>query len=211
LKLIFLHVSNTQNTDIPMTFTSFLLGGFSALAFALPAAADHAAGDHADHDGSAAHSVIMIHDAYARSSGPTAKTGAAFFTVMNHGDIEDRLISAATTASKVVELHTHIDAGDGVMLMRKDEDGFEVTAGGSHELARGGDHVMMMGLTEPFVQGETVELTLTFEQAGDITVTIPIDNERTPAHGEMDHGSMDHSAMGHDASGEAAEDEHAHH
>ncbi|MEO1154600.1 MAG: copper chaperone PCu(A)C, partial [Pseudomonadota bacterium] len=43
-----------------------------------------------------------------------------------------------------------------------------------------GDHVMFMGLTGPFVDGETVEVTLTFEQAGDITVDIPVDLNRRP-------------------------------
>jgi copper(I)-binding protein len=163
-----------------MTFKSFLLGGFSALAFA-----------------STAHADIAVEDAYARSSGPAAKTGAAFFVISNTGEVEDRLISVTTSASKVVQLHTHIAGDNGVMLMRQDKDGFEVEAGGTHALKRGGDHVMMMGLTAPFVQGETVELTLTFEHAGDMTVVVPVDNERTPKHSDMKHGEMDHSAMDH--------------
>ena len=189
-----------------MTLKTLLLGGFSALALALPATAeDHSADTHAAHahdaHAHAAHAdeapaevqtepyaaAIMIHDAYARSSGPSAKVGAAFFTLMNHGEVNDRLISATTSAAKVVELHTHIDAGNGVMQMRQDEDGFDVAAGDSHALARGGDHVMMMGLTGPFIQGETVELTLTFEQAGDITVTVPIDNERSADDAHAHH------------------------
>jgi copper(I)-binding protein len=167
-----------------MTFKSFFLGGVSALVFA-----------------STAYGDIVIEEAYARSSGPTAKTGAAFFVISNTGDTEDRLISASTSASKIAELHTHIAGDNGVMLMRHDEDGFDVEAGGIHALKRGGDHVMMMGLTAPFVQGETVELTLTFEHAGEMSVIVPIDNERTPTHAEMDHGDMKHDEVDHEAMG----------
>jgi hypothetical protein len=51
-------------------------------------------------------------------------------------------------------------------------------------------HVMFLGLNRPLTQGDEVEVTLTFEQAGEVTVTIPVDNERMPAgmgHG-MQHG-----------------------
>lgn len=163
-----------------MSLKSTLLGGFAATLFALPAFAD-----------------ITIEDAYARSSGPSAKTGAAFFVIKNTGHDEDRLIGATSDVAKLVELHTHIEA-DGIMKMRKDEDGFEVPAMGTHALERGADHVMLMGLNGPMLQGETFDVTLTFEKAGEITVTVPVDLERTPEHGAMDHGDMGHGDMDHD-------------
>lgn len=138
---------------------------------------------------------IMITDAYARASTPMARSGAAFMTIMNHGDSDDRLVAVASDAAARAELHTHIDAGDGVMQMRHDEDGFGIPAGGAHRLARGGDHVMLMGLTGPLAHGAEIELTLTFESAGEMTVTVPVDLERKPDEGaSMDHGSMDHGS-----------------
>lgn len=153
---------------------TFKLFAASALALALSSAAQ--AGD------------IMISDAYARSASPSAKSGAAFLTIMNHGAEDDRLIDASSDIAAKVELHTHIDGGDGVMLMRHDEDGFEIPAGGMHALARGGDHVMFMGLTDPMKQGDVVTVTLTFEKAGEMVVEIPVDLER-----QADHGAMTHS------------------
>lgn len=128
---------------------------------------------------------ITITDAYARASTPMSKSGAAFMVLHNSGTAEDRLIAAATDAAARAELHTHIDAGGGVMQMREDEDGFPVPAGGSHALARGGDHVMLMGLTRALEQGDTITLTLTFERAGEVTVEVPVDLERMPEHGQM--------------------------
>ena len=140
---------------------------------------------------------IMIHDAYARASGPNAKAGAAFMQIMNHTDTDDRLVSASADVSKRVELHTHKETGDGVMKMMEVEEGFVIPAGGMHALARGGDHVMFMGLTQSFTQGETISVTLTFENAGAVVVEIPIDNERKANHG-MDHSGHKHG-MGADA------------
>lgn len=134
---------------------------------------------------------IVVNDPYARVSRPNAPTGAAFMMIENTGDTADRLIAASSDVAKRVELHTHIDQGNGVMKMIHIEGGIPLPAGSVHMMQRGGDHVMFMGLTENLVQGGEVSVTLTFEQAGDIVVMIPVDNERQPQHGAMKHGQMD--------------------
>ncbi len=126
---------------------------------------------------------IVVEDAYARASTPTAKSGAAFMVLMNTGDQDDRLIGAKSDVAARVELHTHREIADGVMKMMEVEEGFAIPAGGSHMLARGGDHVMFMGLNEPFADGDTVAVTLVFEHAGEVAVEIPVDLNRTPTHG----------------------------
>ena len=154
---------------------SLILAGAAALAFSAPALAD-----------------IVVKDAYARSAMATAKTGAAFMVIENTGDSDDRLVSATSDAAMKVELHTHVADGNGVMKMMEVEEGFVIPANGQHALARGGDHVMFMGLTGPFVQDETVTVTLTFENAGEMVVEIPVDLERQPMHGagHSGHGGM---------------------
>lgn len=159
-----------------MSFSSNILAAALAVTFALPAFADG----------------MMIKDAYVRTAMKGAKSGAAFMQIMNHTGRDDRLIDAKSDIAKKVELHTHQDMGEGVMKMVHVEEGFAIPAGGMHGLARGGDHVMFMGLTQDMIQGESVEVTLTFEKAGDIVVQIPVDLERQD-HGGMTHGDMDHS------------------
>lgn len=120
---------------------------------------------------------VMVMDAYARVASKVAKSGAAFMMLHNHSKQDDRLIAAASDVAKRVELHTHLEE-DGVMKMTKLDDGMAIPAGGMHALKRGGDHVMFMGLTRSLVHGDVIELTLTFEHAGDVTLTVPVDLER---------------------------------
>ncbi|MDO6726073.1 copper chaperone PCu(A)C [Cognatishimia sp. 1_MG-2023] len=174
-----------------MSFKSLSLSAALIFAIAAPAFAE---------------SKIMIHDAYARVASKAAKTGAAFLEVHNMGDEEDRLIDVRSDAAAKVELHTHKDMGDGIMKMMHVEEGFAIPAGETHALARGGDHVMLMGLTSRLAHGDEVNVTLVFEKAGEIAVTIPVDLERKADHGAMDHSNMDHSEMD-----ESAEGKHAHH
>lgn len=117
---------------------------------------------------------IEVGDARLLISRPTAPSAAAFMVLLNAGETADRLIGASSDLAKRVELHTHIAGDDGVMRMREIEDGISVPAGGMHRLERGGDHVMIMGLTRAVSDGDTVEITLIFEKAGEILVTIPV-------------------------------------
>lgn len=158
-----------------MSLSRTLLAATAAISLAMPAFAG---------------SEITIEDAYARASGPTAMAGAAFFVIHNMGDEDDRLVAAESDAAKRVELHTHIEEADGVMRMVEVEEGFPVAAGTMHHLKRGSDHVMFMGLNDPWEQGKILNVTLVFENAGRIEVEIPVDNERAdemPMEGMSDH------------------------
>ncbi|WP_197918132.1 copper chaperone PCu(A)C [Thiosulfatihalobacter marinus] len=151
-----------------MSLKTLAIAAIGAVAFALPGLAQ---------------SVISVEDAYARASSPIAKSGAAFMVINNSGDEADRLIGVRTDIARKAELHTHIDDGNGNMSMRKVEGGFVVPANGAHVLKRGGDHVMMMGLTGPLNHGDILRMTLVFEQAGAIDLEVPVDLERKPVHG----------------------------
>lgn len=122
--------------------------------------------------------LIRAKDAYARSNGTAGGAGAVFLTLQNTGTTDDRLLAVASDAAQMVELHSHKEDANGVMSMGRIDGGIALPAGGSHVLARGGDHIMLLGLTRALDQGSTVTLTLTFEQAGEITLTVPVDNAR---------------------------------
>lgn len=120
---------------------------------------------------------IVIEDAYALVARPNAPTGAVFMVIRNEGEADDRLVSVQTSVAAMAEVHTHQEEG-GVMRMRPVEGGLEIAAGETRELVRGGDHVMLMGLNGPIVEGSALRLTLVFEQAGEIELDVAVDNAR---------------------------------
>lgn len=130
---------------------------------------------------------IVVTDAYARSTMPGAPTGAAFMVIENTGEIDDRLIDVRSDVAERVELHTHRAEDDGIMRMMHLEEGLVIPAGGQHALQRGGDHVMMMGLNRDLTQGDTVSVTLVFEDAGEKVIEVPVDLERSADHSGMAH------------------------
>jgi copper(I)-binding protein len=129
-----------------------------------PAAAESAAEGDSD---------IVVERAWARATPPGAATGSAYLTVTNAGNVADRLLGATTPAAERIEVH-EMSVTDGVMRMRPLAEGLAIEPGASAALAPGGAHLMLIGVTEPLVAGETIDLTLTFERAGDIPVTLPI-------------------------------------
>lgn len=139
----------------------------------------------------AADPAIAVRDAYIRVAGAMASAAGAFMVIENHATADDRLVAAAVDAGIAArtELHTHLQDAQGVMRMVEVKDGFAIPAGGEHALARGGDHVMLMGLQRPLAEGETVAITLVFEVAGTIVVEVPVGE---PAGGGMAGHGMTH-------------------
>lgn len=100
-------------------------------------------------------------------------TGAAYLTITNNGDEDETLLAAKTDVAGAVEIHETKMDGD-VMRMAPLKDGLVIPAGETVALEPGGTHLMLIGLTKSLIAGGTFELTLTFAQAGDVTVTVPI-------------------------------------
>ena len=131
--------------------------------------------------------TISVDDAYVRVSSKLAKSAAAFMEIRNGSSRDDRLLDVKSGEAKKVELHTHIEGDDGVMKMRRVEDGFVISGNGVLKLERGGDHIMFMGLSQPFVDGEVILLTLIFETAGSIDLEIPIHLKKRSASRSHSH------------------------
>ena len=74
----------------------------------------------------AASAHMIIEDAYARASNKMA--GAAFMEIINHSDVDDRLVDVRSDVAKRVQLHTHSEDENGVMKMMHVEEGFAISA-----------------------------------------------------------------------------------
>ncbi|WP_034249115.1 copper chaperone PCu(A)C [Actinotalea fermentans] len=129
---------------------------------------------------------LAVTDAWVKAT-DEGMTGL-FGTLVNETG-EDVLVVAGTSAAAArVELHTTAMGEDGSMVMTPVEDGFTVPANGEHELAPGGDHIMLMELTAPLEPGDEVELTL---ETADVTTVDVVAVVRTFAGGQEEYEPAD--------------------
>ncbi|SDQ82162.1 copper chaperone PCu(A)C [Pseudovibrio sp. Tun.PSC04-5.I4] len=119
------------------------------------------------------HGDLTIKDAWTRATPPKAKGGGAFVTITNNGAEDAHLTGAVSGYAKRTEIH-EMSMNDGVMKMRKLEDGVVIPAGETLELKPGSYHVMFLGLNQAFKMGEDLKVTLEFEKAGPVEVTFPV-------------------------------------
>lgn len=142
---------------------------------------------------------IRVDDPYARVSARMSKSGAAFMVIHNETGAADHLVDAKSDVAEKVELHTHEEDANGVMRMIHVEEGFDLPKDGTIEMARGGKHVMFLGLKQELKNGDMVPVTLVFEKAGEVAIEVPVDLDRKPMHGKMKHGGMKMGGMKKDA------------
>ena len=138
--------------------------------------------------------VITIVEPFARASMPN---GAAYLTIMNEGSSDDTLLSAETDVAETVELHETTIGENDVMQMSPVEN-IPVPAGESATLEPGGKHVMLIGIQEGLVVGDTFDLTLNFEKSGVQTIQVEVTEgmEHSMEEGQMDAGDMEHAMDG---------------
>ena len=110
----------------------------------------------------AAHAQVNISEPWVRGTVAAAKATGAFMRIQAEQDV--RLVAGASPVAGVVEIHEMAMDGD-VMKMRQLKDGLPIAKDTTAELKPGGYHVMLMELKHPLAAGETVPLTLTFEDA----------------------------------------------
>ena len=121
----------------------------------------------------AGNTSITVEQPWARVTPGSAKTGAVYMTLDNKSATADRLTGASSDVADKLQIH-EMKVENGVMQMREAPDGLPIPAGGSVVLKPGSYHVMLIGLKKPLTTGEKIPLTLTFEKAGNISVTVPV-------------------------------------
>ena len=127
---------------------------------------------------------VTVQDPYVRLAPPNAPATGAFMVIRNGGDKDVKVVSASNPASKVTELHTHLNEG-GVMKMRP-VPAIEVKAKGEAALKPGGLHVMLIDLKAPMKEGDVVPITLSFDDGSSKQVDAKVVRP-TAAAMPMDH------------------------
>jgi periplasmic copper chaperone A len=116
---------------------------------------------------------VSVRQAWSRATPKAAKVAGGYLTIENRGVQPDRLLSASSGAAARVEVH-QMSMQDGIMTMRPLDDGLAIPPDATVTLVPGGDHIMFIGLTAPFEEGQRVPVSLNFERAGKIETSFEV-------------------------------------
>jgi len=108
---------------------------------------------------------LTVKEAWARP-GNAGGTGAVYFIIDNPSDQDDLLLSADSDAAEHVELHHSKMSDDGTMSMQQQES-VPVPGRSALEFNPGGLHVMLINLEKDLYPGDTLTLSLKFQNAGE--------------------------------------------
>lgn len=112
-------------------------------------------------------SVVSAADAVCRPTPNGRQATGCYLTLTASRD--DRLVSVTSPVSGLAQVH-EMKVESNMMMMRELTDGLPLPAGSAVALAPGGNHVMLMGVANPLVAGDTVPLTLTFANARPVEI-----------------------------------------
>lgn len=117
---------------------------------------------------------------------------AAYMSIENNTDSDEILLGALTESAQVVELHDVVvkdvsetegeemeDSGEmaeGDMAMQMVKQEFvQIHAGEAVTFEPGSLHIMMIGMQENLIEGDTITLTLIFQNAGEVVIQFPVE------------------------------------
>jgi copper(I)-binding protein len=135
---------------------------------------------------------LVITQAWSRATPGGAKIGSGYLTIENKGSAPDRLISGSADVADKVQVH-EMTTSNGVMTMRPLDNGLTIEPGKTVKLAPGGYHLMLFDLKTPLKQGDKVPVTLEFEKAGKVKLTLDV--QGVGAQGPAAGGAGGHMDM----------------
>src|ERR1700726_410523 len=138
---------------------------------------------------------LVITQAWSRATPGGAKTGSGYLTIENKGSAPDRLIGGSADIADKVQVH-EMAMNNGVMTMRPLDKGLTIDPGKTVKLAPGGYHLMLFDLKSPLKQGDKLPVTLEFERAGKVKLSLDVQGigAQGPGAGNAD-GNMDIKKM----------------
>lgn len=126
--------------------------------------------------------TIRIGHPHARPTVAQQPSGGAYMTLENRGSTSDRLLEASSPVAASTQIHTMSMEGD-VMRMRE-VGALDLAPAAKVEMKPGaGYHIMLIGLKQPLQAGDKFPMTLNFEKAGKIEVSVTVDSKEAKPSG----------------------------
>ena len=116
---------------------------------------------------------LVITHAWSRATPGGAKIGGGYLSIENKGSQPDRLIGGSADVAARIQLH-EMAVNNAVMTMRPLEKGLVIEPGKTIKLAPGGYHLMLVDLKRPLKQGDKLPITLEFEKAGNVKLSLEV-------------------------------------
>ena len=129
----------------------------------------------------AAAADIRVENAWSRATPPGIDRGAGYMTLHNTGSEARTLTGARADGAQRIAIHESREV-NGQMRMDALPDGLTLDPGERVELAPMGIHLMIMGLDEPLVRGDTFPLTLVFRNGDTLETELAIRAPDSSAH-----------------------------
>jgi periplasmic copper chaperone A len=117
-----------------------------------------------------AQTPLHVEQGWTRATPGKSAVAAAYLTIESQTD--DRLVAIASPIAEQVQLHEETTE-NGIARMRQ-LDGIAIHAGQRLILKPNGTHLMLVGLKQPLLAGQSIPLTLTFVAAGSIETQISV-------------------------------------
>jgi copper(I)-binding protein len=128
----------------------------------------------------AVYAKVLVTDATVRLLPPGVPNTAAYFSIQNRSDTSVTLIGASANFATKAEIHNHILVEDMMRMQQQSE--VVLQPGESIHFSPGSIHIMLCGLKQPFIEGQTVEFSLQTKDGESISINAKVAKPKPSAH-----------------------------
>ena len=112
---------------------------------------------------------VTVTGATVRLLPPGVPNTAAYFSIQNSSDTDQILIGASADFATKAEIHNHILVDDMMRMQQQSE--VVIKPGETVQFAPGGLHIMLFGLKQPLLEGQSVAISLQTQDGESIIIT----------------------------------------
>ena len=128
----------------------------------------------------AIYAEIIVTDATVRLLPPGVPNTAAYFSIQNRSDTTQILIGASADFATKAEIHNHIMVDD--MMRMEQQSEVVINPGESVQFAPGGLHLMLFGLKQSLLEGQSITFSLQTKDGESIIITANVARPSVHTH-----------------------------
>jgi copper(I)-binding protein len=123
---------------------------------------------------------IIVTDATVRLLPASVPNTAAYFSIQNQSDTTQTLVDVTADFAAKAEIHNHILVDDMMSMQQQSE--VVIQPGESVKFSPGGLHIMLFGLKQPLLEGQSVVFNLQTKEGKSISVTANVARPSAHSH-----------------------------